>query len=232
MTSTVKDRIGVVTQRSLPPELERLMPEETTAEEKQSVANYLYQLDLFHPTDPFTLGFVAMLGQQLGLEKAPDKIRAAVAAILRELDERMEGIEAATAKKVELREIKLRDELSRRLNPLLSPWGILRNALALTISLGVGAAGGYAIVDNRPLDPSGPVQLSLEQAEILSWAESSEGRRARQIIEWNEGLRSGACEREVKNAGVSFSVGNQVAIDGFCFVWVRPSESRRYRDAD
>ena len=231
--TTLVEQLERLTKQQTPisPALEPLLPENATSEEKQAIANWLALLDLNSPTDPFAIAFVAMAGQQLRLEKAPGAIEAALGGIFKELDARMGSIETATAKQVEQRELQIRDKMADRLNPPLSLKALGVRAVTLALAATAGWFGARTIAANQPLDPRGPVQLTQTQADALAWAESSEGRFAHRMMDLNPELPSGACEREVRNSGIGFQVGSQLAESGFCVVWIKPPSQRRYRDA-
>jgi hypothetical protein len=87
----------------------------------------------------------------------------------------------------------------------------------------------------RTLDPTGPRQLTLEQAEALQWAASAEGKFARSFMSWNQDLlsrdRTGqlACANEVKRLGVTLEMlPDRKATAGFCTLWVQPPNQREF----
>lgn len=78
--------------------------------------------------------------------------------------------------------------------------------------------------------PGGPVNLTLEEAELLSWAKSDRGQLARNIMLWNgDYLSSGQCEKDAKALGVTLTMNTKKATDGFCIVWTKPYKQRNFK---
>jgi hypothetical protein len=88
--------------------------------------------------------------------------------------------------------------------------------------LGVNAlfalGGGYSTAKHE--------QLTHTQVDALNWAMSSEGKYARQIMEWNKGYLGGNCEQDVQELGVKLTYGTTERNNGFCVVWVKPPSQR------
>ena len=81
-----------------------------------------------------------------------------------------------------------------------------------------------------PLDPSGLRQLTLEEANAVQWVKSDEGRLAKKIIEWNgDYLKSGQCEKDVKELKVNLTLNNRKADSSFCILWVKPFAERNFK---
>lgn len=93
----------------------------------------------------------------------------------------------------------------------------------LGITVPVWLQGGYA----------GTVKLTQQQFEALKWAESKEGRYARDLMRWNSALLEGSpgerdCEKDVKRLGVTLEIPGKKAVSGFCVLWTQPSKSRQF----
>ena len=120
-----------------------------------------------------------------------------------------------------------RKEAKRFFRSMLPAMGILLGAMGLGVLMGVAIPpwlqGG--------MDPTGPRQLTLEQAEALRWAFSSEGKFARKLMQWNSGkLSNKFCTKDVNRLGITIEVEGRSATYGFCTIWIEPPENRRFKD--
>jgi hypothetical protein len=116
---------------------------------------------------------------------------------------------------------------SRFLGSVVPAMGFLLGAVGLGVIIGLAVPpwlqGG--------LDPTGKRQLTLEQAETLRWALSSEGKFARKLMQWNSGqLTNKYCTKEVGRLGVTLTVEGRPATYGFCTIWIEPPENRKFQD--
>jgi len=110
---------------------------------------------------------------------------------------------------------------------------ILSSVLTLT-TLGIGSALSYFYWQAKVQYEPGSTQLTVEQAKALQWAESQEGRYARNLSDWNRGLlENRACVSQARRAGVSVQVTpeGQRATSGFCLLWVDPPSKRQFEAA-
>ena len=98
--------------------------------------------------------------------------------------------------------------------------------------VGLGLFSGWSYAQWRQaqvaMAPGEPRQLTLNEAEALDWATSSEGQDARQILEWNEDLLGGECQQQVKELGVTIQMGTRKAKSGFCLLWTQPPSEREF----
>jgi hypothetical protein len=103
----------------------------------------------------------------------------------------------------------------------------------LLTTLGVGALMGWMGVLwlQGGFAPGEAVHLTLEQAETLRWATSTEGKFARNLMRWNaDSLSNLECKKEVRRLGVTLEVAARPATSGFCTIWVEPVKKRKFRD--
>jgi hypothetical protein len=71
--------------------------------------------------------------------------------------------------------------------------------------------------------------LTWKEVEAMNWAMSSEGRFAKNLINWNRGyLENGECLKDAQKLGVVLSQYNRKASSGFCTVWVTSPDKRRF----
>jgi hypothetical protein len=113
---------------------------------------------------------------------------------------------------------------------------LIAGALLLTaVALGAGLGWSYAQWQQAQMiqDPSGKRQLTLDQANALRWATSSEGAFAKNLMEWNRDLLTRnwqgqlECEEQAKHLGVALKLGEKKTRSGFCTLWVRSQEHRK-----
>lgn len=89
-----------------------------------------------------------------------------------------------------------------------------------------GACGVGATLFFPQWQSSGIKIATNEQALSLAWAESEQGRFARDLYEWNRlYLESGNCEAEAIEQGITINLGNQTITQGICTLFIRPPTS-------
>lgn len=81
--------------------------------------------------------------------------------------------------------------------------------------------GGYTKVQST--------LLTWEELDAMKWATSSEGKFARNLINWNRGyLDNGECVKDAQRLGVILSEYGRKAKSGYCLVWAVPPEQRKF----
>lgn len=108
---------------------------------------------------------------------------------------------------------------------------IVAGAIAVgLISFGLLGGWGYSQWRQAQVEmaPGEARQLTLEEAEALRWAISSEGQYARQLLHWNEDLLGGECQQQVDELGVTIQMGTRKAKSGFCLLWTHPPSEREF----
>jgi hypothetical protein len=71
--------------------------------------------------------------------------------------------------------------------------------------------------------------LTWDELEAMKWAVSSEGKFAKNLINWNRGyLENGECIKDAQKLGLVLSQYNRKAKSGFCTVWVTPANQRKF----
>lgn len=107
----------------------------------------------------------------------------------------------------------------------------------LLLSIGLGSGITYGLMRwQQTLVKYTPGTHQLTQADVdaLKWANSDRGRLAQQIMQWNQrGLSRGAsgrlvCEQQAAQLKVTFEVNGKPATNGFCPLWVRPPNERKF----
>ena len=115
---------------------------------------------------------------------------------------------------------------SRSVRSLIPASAILLSTFCLGMFAGITVppwvqgklGGGYSNANHS--------QLTHNQVSALNWAMSSEGKYARQIMNWNKGYLGDNCEEDVQELGLKLSYGTQERSNGFCVVWVKPPGQR------
>jgi hypothetical protein len=111
------------------------------------------------------------------------------------------------------------------------PWRVSTQLSLLfpVISVAVAAIfGGFlgTMVSNE--NRSLPTTLNPQDAQVLIWAKSDQGKLAQNLVEWNaDYLKNRQCVQDVERLGVELTVGEQVAKSGFCVLWVEPPHKRK-----
>ncbi|MGI2909013.1 DUF6753 family protein [Tolypothrix sp. VBCCA 56010] len=186
------------------------------------------------PDDPLFLVLAATGRLEVLLEDAPDTLGQLFKNWSRELARNLELVESATVERQKLAISKAAGELIRKaqisegqrlLASLVPTAGLLLAILGvgfiMDMSIPPWLAGGF--------DPTGPRHLTLSQAETLRWAESGEGKFARNLMQWNRGyLDNKSCVKDVQRLKVVLNLDNRRAKSGFCLVWVVPADKREF----
>lgn len=128
-------------------------------------------------------------------------------------------------------------------------WALVCAGSVLLGAVAVGVGLGLAVPKfiPKPLDPTGPRQLSLEEAQALEWGmseagrwaqqhpdqlqwlRSEQGRYAQQLMQWNQALLSNEiCQRDIEELGVTLQLEGRLAKSGFCTLWVEPPHKRQF----
>ena len=99
----------------------------------------------------------------------------------------------------------------------------------LLTTLGVGALIGWMglLWSQGGVAAEEPVNLTQEQAEVLRWVTSADGKFARNLIKWNsDSLTNLECKKEVRRLGVTLELAWRASTSRFCTMWVEPVEKR------
>jgi hypothetical protein len=189
------------------------------------------------PTDPIFLillatGRLEVLIQgspkpedfELAFDRWVGRINKTLASYERVAVEKQEG-QIAEAVNSLVRQTELR-RVATSARSLVVAAGILLTTLGIGALMGwmglLWSQGGFA--------PGEPVHLTQEQAEVLRWATSAEGKFARNLMRWNlDSLTNLECKKDVKRLGLTLEVAGRPATEGFCTIWVESIEKRKFR---
>ncbi len=102
---------------------------------------------------------------------------------------------------------------------------ILPGAMAVGVVLVVGFVAGITV---PPVLKGGYVageKLTADEVETLRWANSDEGKYARQLMSWNADYLK-VCNQDVDSLPVKLKMGQREAKKGFCLLWIKPPNQR------
>lgn len=101
---------------------------------------------------------------------------------------------------------------------------LLTNAVLAFLGIFLlGTASGVAVtLGFRQLQSSGVKVATKQEALDLAWAQSEEGRFARNLYEWNRAYINSGCEQDMRSQGVSLQLGGQTVTEGICALFIKP----------
>jgi DNA-binding transcriptional MerR regulator len=118
------------------------------------------------------------------------------------------------------------EELERRQQQPL--WKtIVPGAAAATAVLVVGYLAGLTVPSYLKGGYVEGRSLTAKDAAVLDWANSKDGQLARSLFEWNRDYLK-VCEKDAQKLGVKLTFGQKKTISGFCVLWIRPPEQRKF----
>lgn len=189
--------------------------------------------------DPLFLLLLANSSVQVLLEQAPGQLQQTMEFANQKVLDNIEQYEKAARRGVEREVAEAATEAIEKAGASKAHVTAKSLVSAGAIALGFLFAGAFFGLGfsqwkqaTTELDPSGSVQLTLDQAEALKWATSNEGQYARQLMSWNEDLLGGECQGQVDDLGITIQMGTQQAESGFCLVWTQPPNEREFVEAE
>mgnify|MGYP001793398200 CR=1 FL=1 len=203
--------------------------------EAKAVIRALAQATGLSENDPLFLLLIGLSPIGITLEKSPNIIKQTFLQCHNQLKRELQDYEKMATQSIEY-------EVSKSVRTLLDKTKVAKAQVTTRsflsagfIALGLvvaGLLGGFGIsqkqVAKQRLDPSGAVQLTLEEANAMAWAMSPAGQYAKTLLSWNEDLLAGQCQQQVNELEVTIRVGTRKAESGFCLVWTEPPEKRKY----
>lgn len=184
------------------------------------------------PDDPLFVVLLATGRLEVLMEETPQALEALFTSWTREIRRSLDLVEQATLERQKsaiasaasalIRKAE-RQEASRLLKSLVPAAGLLFAVLGVGFCMGLTVppylGGGY--VEN--------MKITSDQAQVLRWAQSKEGKFARNLIDWNRGyLDNLECLKDAKRLGVKLQLGTRRASSGFCTVWTQPPNQRQF----
>ncbi|OKH35709.1 hypothetical protein NIES2119_19625 [[Phormidium ambiguum] IAM M-71] len=218
-----------MTQSVIKPEdfplLKRLLKDKSE-DFQQKVWDYVALTDL-QPDDPGII-FPILLGQlQLLLSETPDTLERMFkdgSAELKQSLELSERVLIARQKKAiadaalaVIREA--RSEAKKKEH--LQPWSTI--ALASGCLAGILGLGFFLGTTISPFLQGGYVEnmrITADRAATLKWAESNEGKKAREVFSLNAQYLN-SCEKDVQRLGLTLTFNGVEKKSGFCLLWIK-----------
>jgi len=189
------------------------------------------------PDDPLFLVLAATGRLEVLLEDAPDTLGQLFKNWSRELARNLELVESATVERQKAAIAKAAGELisraekqeaERLFTSIFPAAGLVLSILGLGFILGMsvppwlqGVWGGGYVESNT--------SLTFNQLQALRWAESGEGKFARNLMRWNTGyLDTKECLKDPQRLKVILNLNGRKAYSGFCVVWTVPPNERKF----
>lgn len=188
--------------------------------------------------DSLFLLLLANSSVQVLLEQAPNQLQQTFEFANQKALDKVEDYEQAARRGIERQVAEAVKELIQKAGAskaqVTAKSLISAGAIAFGL-IAVGLFGGWGFSQWQQStiaqDPTGPRQLTLDEAEALDWALSSEGQYARQLVTWNEDLIGGECQQQVSELGLTIQMGSRQAKSGFCLLWTQPPAEREFYSA-
>jgi hypothetical protein len=102
---------------------------------------------------------------------------------------------------------------------------VLPGAIAASVVLVVGFVAGITVPQALKGGYVVGQNLTADDVDALRWANSSDGKYARQLMSWNADYLK-VCDRDASKMPMKLQMGQREATKGFCLLWTRPPEQR------
>jgi hypothetical protein len=192
----------------------------------------IVQASGFSEQDPIFSLLLATSTLQVLVLKAPQELKQSYEYCHGQVLSQLRDYEKAAARGIEKQLSASVNELIRKANlktqePTLMAF-VLMGAMTIAI-FAVGFISGHQWGLGQRSLLRGQGQLSPPEQKALDWAMSDEGQYAQNLMRWNDALRDGSCQLQVKDLGITLQYGRAVAHSGFCFAWVKPPDQREFK---
>ena len=204
---------------------------------KQRVVDFAFRSGL-SKDDPLFLVLVATGQLEAMLQDAPETLKVLFKTWNQDLAKNLEKVEqvAVQRQKVAINraaQALIHESLVREGRNIIN--SIYPAAIVFFLIFGAGFIGGvtippwiigmlgkgYTLVKSN--------NLTWDELNAMRWAMSSEGKFAKDLIDWNRGyLENGECLKDAQKLGVTLSQYNRKARSGFCTIWVVPKDKRKF----
>ena len=224
-----------------PQDLVDLALEDQSAEYKAKVLTVAFRAKI-EPNDPLFLVLLATGRLELMLLDAPKTLKHIFDNNLQKASDIIEGSGKAAL-------LAQKSAIAGAVNALVSKSArqneensvkasstklvsVLKFSGAVLLSLLIGGFLGKEIAIGNQGGYVGQVKLTAQQADALGWAQSNEGKFARDLMRWNwELLDKKQCKSEAAALGVTLEIDGKKAQSGFCTLWVEPPNARKFAQA-
>ena len=209
---------------------------------------WLVEISGIREDDPLFLVLLASRINHVLLENAPsalenslDACRVGLIEIQQDYLARLEEVQTKYVEEskqvaLDIAEAKIKRAIARILadnNLSKKGWispkvlGMITVSVVVAISSSLSFLGGLSY-ERGLRQKNHLVAMSLEQRNLLNWAESKEGKLAKQVMDWNEDLLNRECTKKVRALNVTIQLGTAKATSGYCWLWVEPPSKRTY----
>ncbi|BAY86043.1 hypothetical protein NIES267_55490 [Calothrix parasitica NIES-267] len=203
---------------------------------KQRVVDFAFRSGL-SKDDPLFLIMVATGQLEVMLEDAPQTLQLLFETWNQDLAKNLETVEqvAVQRQKVAINraaQALIHESLVREGRNIIN--SIYPAAIVFFLIFGAGFIGGVTIppwivgVLGKGYSLVKSNNLTWDELNAMRWAMSSEGKFAKDLIDWNRGyVENGECLKDAQKLGVTLSQYNRKARSGFCTIWVVPPSKRK-----
>ncbi|MEO1433791.1 MAG: DUF6753 family protein [Cyanobacteria bacterium J06633_8] len=203
---------------------------------KQRVVDFAFRSGL-SKDDPLFLVLVATGQLEVMLEDAPQTLQLLFETWNQDLAKNLETVEqvAVQRQKVAINraaQALIHESLVREGRNIIN--SIYPVAIVFFLIFGSGFIGGVTIppwivgVLGKGYSLVKSNNLTWDELNAMRWAMSSEGKFAKDLIDWNRGyLDNKECVKDAQKLGVVLSQYNRKARSGFCTIWVVPADKRK-----
>ncbi|BAY84468.1 hypothetical protein NIES267_39640 [Calothrix parasitica NIES-267] len=204
---------------------------------KQRVVDFAFRSGL-SKDDPLFLVLVATGQLEVMLEDAPQTLQLLFETWNQDLAKNLETVEqvAVQRQKVAINraaQALIHESLVREGRNIIN--SIYPAAIVFFLIFGSGFIGGVTIppwivgVLGKGYTLVKSNNLTWDELNAMKWAMSSEGRFAKNLINWNRDyLDNKECIKDAQKLGVTLSQYNRKARSGFCTIWVVPAGKRNF----
>jgi len=192
----------------------------------------IVQASGFSEQDPLFSLLLATSTLQVLVLKAPQDIKQSYEYCHGQVLSQLKDYEKAAARGIEKQLSASVNDLIHKANLKTKEPALMAFALMGAMTLAVFAVGflsGQQWGDGQRSLLRAQGQLTQPELKALEWAISDEGKYAQDLMRWNDSLRDGSCQLQVKGLGITLQYGRAIAQSGFCFAWVKPPNQREFK---
>jgi hypothetical protein len=204
---------------------------------KRRVLDFAFRSGLSQD-DPLFLVLVATGQLEAMLEDAPETLQLLFKTWNRDLANNLEKVEQVAVERQKVAidraaQALIHESLLREGRNIIN--SVFPATVVFFLIFGVGFIAGISIppwinsVLGGGYTEVQSTTLTWKELEVMKWGMSSEGKFARNLINWNRGyLENGECVKDAQRLGVVLSQYQRKAKSGFCLIWTVPAQERKF----
>lgn len=204
---------------------------------KRRVLDFAFRSGLSQD-DPLFLVLVATGQLEAMLEDAPETLQLLFKTWNRDLANNLEKVEQVAVERQKVAidraaQALIHESLLREGRNIIN--SVFPATVVFFLIFGVGFIAGISIppwitsVLGGGYTQVQSTTLTWKELEVMKWGMSSEGKFARNLINWNRGyLENGECVKDAQRLGVVLSQYQRKAKSGFCLIWTVPAQERKF----